>query len=526
MVLDRIEIRNSDSPIASDIELIYFESTHVEELNYATAMPELVFKNIFSNLSPAYLWHFCRPVCKSWKDLIDKHMFHFLNQKAFIQLIMTKQLTESDIPIDLNYIEFSTIYRAVEERKCEYQDFHGGFPYKTTIIFKPLNEGRPFTCEYLPRHQFQTTNYDFADLSIHSSISSLFPRSKAVDACRRPGERKEYLLCRRDRRENTLYKTVRGEEIPTRLAGAFGASKVYMEECEDPRQRMSIRQIQEYNNRPPLSEGHVLSWKSWEHRYADEATMSNLQFGCPEVFVRLRCAPADGEILCRFLTKRFPILEDHPAFLPDDGPSWEQKCTLIIDSMEIDLVDLLKWDCGHCPRCPMKNLLSRRVTTIDANGIPKISYVPGCSNLRPYEDPMYQRMFPRYPCSDREHWLSGISRFGSAVSSFAPDVAVRRIPLDHKLLTRPTRKCPGCEERVKKEKAEYDMGKDEGVLWASGRCEGGLCAKCCQDVKCKGHKKCVHCRWNLTSNSWTRFLERKDCLKIFDGEPCFVKKKR
>jgi hypothetical protein len=155
---------------------------HTDELGFATAMPELIFMEIFSNLSPAYLFHFCRFVCKSWKSLIDEHLVYFLTQKAFVQVLMTKEVPASVLNPDVNYIEFSTIYRAVAARCSDSSTFYDtddfGFPHNSVIIYKPLNEGRPFTFEYLPRHSLELSQWDFVDFKIHHAVSSLFPEGR------------------------------------------------------------------------------------------------------------------------------------------------------------------------------------------------------------------------------------------------------------------------------------------------------------------------------------------------------------
>src|SRR5271156_6630835 len=39
--------------------------------DFQEAIPPLLFNNIFSHLSPAFLWAICRRVCKSWKTNIE-----------------------------------------------------------------------------------------------------------------------------------------------------------------------------------------------------------------------------------------------------------------------------------------------------------------------------------------------------------------------------------------------------------------------------------------------------------------------
>jgi hypothetical protein len=503
-------------------------TVHVKELGFTAAMPEVVFRKIFSDLSPAFLYHFCRPVCKAWKQHIDRYLIHFLCQKGVIQLIMCDgRLLESRAPAnDPNYSVHSTIYCATSSKESYDGTVNPG--NQNTIIYKPLGK------EY-------TVNYDWnyppdamyrRDWSILDIVSSLFPahRRDSPSTFYRHQTR-QYLEFRDGDRSRDRFRGHRRKSKSEDLPFYF-TEVIFYEPLVQRGYMVTEEEVEKFNNLTPSPKNSdpletypelIIESDDSELFLYPANSFSNFQFPNPKVFLDI-CI-GDYVLKCRIHTELRcvppdPQLQYAGWFFP---PNWQQKSTLIIDSIEISLHSLLTWNCG-CPskQCPIQNLLSRPVmTTFGPHQ--HVSYIPGCPTSIPYDYPSHQNVFPCMPRKDGDYWLSKLSKFGdSAASSFVPENAlVRQTPC--KTVTKPREKCVGCERGIESGKFDLDLRKDSKVvLWASGRCDYGLCGRCCAVESCRGHKPCLNCRWNKAAPPWIFF--RKECLKIFGGEICKVAK--
>jgi hypothetical protein len=494
-------------------------TAHVNKLSFSAAMPEVIFRKIFSELSPAFLYHFCRPVCKGWKEHIDRYLIDFLCQKGFIQLIMCEDGSSKFGPPapGPNLRVHSTIYHATGTK--ETYDGTVNPENQNTIIYKPL--GKPYTVNY--DWNYPPDSLHGRDWGVLDIVSSLFPAPRRDSSSTFYPQRASVYLEYRDLDHSRRHD---GKFEPEHLPYRFTEVNFY-EPLVDRGYTITEEEVEIFNNlTPSLRTSNPLATYAESYINRDgyrvfiypASSLSYFQFPNPEVFLDI-CI-RDYVLKCRMHTElRYNHFDPQVHYAGWFGSNWEQKGTLIIDSIEISLHNLLKWNCG-CPskQCPIQNLLSRPV--INTFGTHQhVSHVPGCPTSIPYGYPSHRNVFPYMPPKDRDFWLSLLSKFGdSAASSFVPETAlVRRTP--HKTVTKPREKCLGCERGVESGKSDLDLRKDSNVvLWASGRCDYGLCGRCCVAESCRGHKPCLNCRLNKAAPPGI-FL-RKECLKIFGGEIC------
>jgi hypothetical protein len=511
-------------PAAEPVAVPPQKTAHVEALGFAAAMPEIIFRKIFSNLSPAFLYHFCRPVCKAWKQHIDRHLIHFINQKGFLQLLMCddRPVRESH-RIDPNCRVYSTIYHAIGNK----ENYDGTVKpeNQNTVIFKPLVKGKPYIVNYdwtFPPYAMYERDWRILDI-----VSSLFPAPRRESPSTFYREHTYQDIHERHQRRFHGHRRQFKLTVPPI---SFSDSEIHFyDPIIEKGTTMTEKEVNDFNNLTPSPSNTLPITKSSQAidddgflrpTFNTENSLSSLEFPNPKVFLDIRM----GEYIlkCRFHTELRcippdPQLQYAGWFIQQ--PSWQQKSTLIIDSIETSLHNLLTWNCG-CPskQCPIQKILSRPVITT-FGPYQNVSYVPGCETSVPYENPIHQNVFPYFPCKDRNYWFSQLSQFGdSAASSFVPQNALA-VRASHKVVSKPRKKCEGCKRGVETGKFDLDLRRDSNVvLWASGRCNYGLCGRCCVMEMCRGHKLCLNCRWNWAAPPW--ITSRKPCLKIFGGEIC------
>lgn len=459
---------------------------HINDVGFQTAMPELIFERIFSYLSPGYLHLFGRLVCKSWKRLIDTYIYNSIKSKAFLQLIMSKNTSDElelstdgagrlkhKIEEDRNYRVHCAVYKA---SACD--------PETNVFTFVPLKRLPAYSVTAIQSTGSGCYN-DPIEWKLLDIVSSLFPTPE------RKSPAQHYLKLSSESKGSPFCKVV------------FHQKRIH-------RQRhLTQAEVEEFNSLPPSKETELetkpLNISDW---------LGSYQFANPSVEADIFVGRY--HLKCRYLTK-LSIL-DVPEPQSHWYNNWQAECTLVIDSIQVTMKDLLRWECACCargPRCPTECLLSHPVV-MDG----KLRYLSGCPRLQSYDNPIYRRMFPYFPCKGREFWLSRLANSGeSSVSSFVP-FQVDEQWTRHKGLTLPKTRCQGCLKGIETGKFDEDPRRDRYVpVWSSSRCKRNLCGRCCEDDGCTGHGTCLVCRRkkSKTVGGWCL----RECLRnIRPGEPC------
>ena len=449
-------------------------SLHVDDLGFQSATPELVFDKIFSYLSPAYLHHFCRRVCKSWKEFIDQRIAEYLAPKTLLQLIMYNEYgnTKFDSPVTSGTLRLhSAIYGA-----SSYD------PVTDIVTFTPPGGCQPYT----------TTGSNISrrgrKWSLLDIISSLFP---SPEKHRMEKDYHEF-IGQRDYVNPTMYLDMK--------AILYEHTHLYSRENGE---YLSKRQIDEFNARSPSTNrtnpaliDEVLDFCAWEFEF-------------PQVYVDLEVH--EYLLKCRFLTELSSL--DMPR-----QPT-NRRWTLFIDSIETKLSKLLQWNCAcsstEKEACPIENLLATPETRF---GGKRTVFVPGCPSLALYENRIYKDSFAFFPSQNRPFWRKFLaSHVGDpATSSFIPQ-EVDLFQRNRNAL--PKLPCAECVEVVANGGFGTNSRTDgDAVLWASGRCAKKLCGRCCVNESCKGHGSCVVCRQKRVAVH-PALPDERVCLEIF-GVPC------
>src|SRR5436190_1678898 len=264
-------------------------------------VPSLVLSNIFSHLSPGFLWIFCRRVCKSWKFEVEHgdSLYDGIYRKCLLQFWVHKVLTSRHIEDDLQ------IYR------CTKYDMSKG-----TVTFQPLEGMSPCTLKN------QTISYPrtmglmkYDSIHIGQITSSLFPGGKPP--CPNVG------LQRCDPKYHAIVGKTLVYDNPI---GRTSSQNSYI--------TLSHEIIEEFRNREMEIHSSVRYHCFSNHtgRFPLE-----LRFNKPKEYVEILYGPYIFK--CHYLTQMISASPD-----PEDiDDKWYEIYVLVVNEIEVPISSLCKW---------------------------------------------------------------------------------------------------------------------------------------------------------------------------------------
>jgi len=239
-------------------------------------------------------------------------------------------------------------------------------------------------------------------------------------------------------------------------------------ECAiDRNGRISDRELTAFPSKPPAleHEGPPLYVKTLTLPSSACKWFPYLQFKSPEVYIELRYGPYT--LKCRYLTKLYMYMRDWWRL--------ERECTVVIDSVEVTLTDLLKWRCAcNGTKCSADIPIPLKPFKGGSN------YTLTC--LYRYNDPIYSEAFVFYASKDMDVRKNRVSELGEpAVASFIlSEISEEIAPAIKKERPEPF----NCTEYFATKPRRY-------VNKGSGRCKRRLCGHCCDPTSCSKHKRCM-----------------------------------
>jgi hypothetical protein len=355
------------------------------------ATPTIVFNNIFSYLSPGFLWVVCRRVCKSWKLNVENGsaLYGGIEKNGLLQFSIHKRGRTGNV-------DELQLYR------CTKYDMNKGM-----ITFGPLN-GESCILDNDTIYRTQATRYN--SIQIGKISNGLFPDSHPINS---RGKRLDL-----ERRELRTKGQVRVFNPPT--------GEVRNEYLYDNRITMTQQLVDKFHSKPLEKEFH-------EYRSYGEGQSFPVEwhFDTPEVDLQLVYGPYIFK--CRYITSM------KPAGSASGDEEWDLYFRLIINEIEIAVHELCKWRCS-CRKgnvwltCDLETLSTWRCPSLfsPANKIYRHAFIEHCEPysdsakkarkaLKDYEAPVWKDLIPRWveeekernreyvrdtpPCSGCHKWL-------------------------------------------------------------------------------------------------------------------------
>jgi hypothetical protein len=278
---------------------------------FQTAEPALIFENIFSNLSPGYLWNFARFVCRSWNECISCYIVRAVLSKGLVQMVIRSPWTEFegwDEKLE------SVIYRCSR--------FDRGY-----FTFVPWEGCEPYATPFWGIGKMRTEmDWDVVDIA-----SSMFPYEQSLHS-------------------GGYWRTQRGSFALSRAEGDM-AIEAYIRPT-DPQSyhcKMIIdRPMSSHTN--PFSQMSI-GERVWRKRSRsgplpnDASTEGQdptetkwvVMIGSFTLYCRFRTLLSGGEA------------KPAPAGGDEEARDEKQEGQLEISSVQISLNDLLRWTCRCVP---------------------------------------------------------------------------------------------------------------------------------------------------------------------------------